>query len=108
MRLHRAINSGVSDQEFMHITGKKPRKVIMSEEKISLELLGARVASLTDQVHDLKLEVADLKIRFTALEARFSAFEQRFSIQEDRMSRMLAILVRLAERQGVPPEGRPQ
>jgi len=87
-----------------------------SEEKISLELLGARVASLTDQVHDLKLEVADLKIRFTALEARFSAFEQRFSIQEDRMSRMLAILVRLAERQepapglnrGVPPEGRPQ
>jgi hypothetical protein len=80
----------------------------MSEEKISLELLGARVASLTDQVHDLKLEVADLKIRFTALEARFSAFEQRFSVQEDRMSRMLAILVRLAERQGVPPEGRPQ
>jgi len=95
----------------------------MSEEKISLELLGARVARLTDQVHDLKLEVADLKIRFTSLEGRFSAletrfanFEQRFSIQEDRMSRMLAILVRLAERQepapglnrGVPPEGRPQ
>ena len=28
----------------------------MSEEKISLELLGARVARLTDQVHDLKLD----------------------------------------------------
>ena len=30
----------------------------MREEKISLELLGARVATLTDQVHDLKLEIA--------------------------------------------------
>jgi predicted nuclease with TOPRIM domain len=100
----------------MYIKGMKTHEErMMSEGEISLELLSARVASLTDQVHDLKLEVADLKIRFTSLEARFSAletrfanFEQRFSIQEDRMSRMLAILVRLAERQGVPPEGRPQ
>jgi hypothetical protein len=33
-----------------------------SEDRINLELLGARFATLTDQVHDLKLEVADLKI----------------------------------------------
>jgi hypothetical protein len=72
----------------------------MSEEKISLELLGARVATLTDRINDLELDVRDLKIRFTSL-------EQRFGIQEEPMSRMLAILVRLAERQGLPPEGRP-
>jgi uncharacterized coiled-coil protein SlyX len=88
---------------------------MMSEEKVSLELLGARVATLTDRINDLKLDVRDLKIRFTTLEQRFGALEQRFGIQEERMSRMLAILVRLAERQepapglnrGVPPEGRP-
>jgi hypothetical protein len=80
----------------------------MSDEKISLELLGARVATLTDRINDLELDVRDLKIRFTTLEQRFGALEQRFGIQEERMSRMLAILVRLAERQGEPPEGRPQ
>jgi hypothetical protein len=46
------------------------------------------------------------QIGFTALKAQLRAFEQRASIQEDPMSRMLAILVRLAERQGV--ESRPQ
>ena len=49
-----------------------------------------------------------MKSRFHAIEVRFSAFEERFSVQEERMSRMLAILVRMAERQGLPPEGRPQ
>jgi uncharacterized coiled-coil protein SlyX len=80
---------------------------MMSEDRISLELLGARVATLTDRINDLELDVRDLKIRFTSLEQRFSALEQRFGIQEERMSRMLAILVRIAERQGLPPEGRP-
>ena len=87
----------------------------MSEEKIGLELLGQRVAALTDRINDLELDVRDLKIRFTSLEQPFSSLEQRFGIQEERMSRMLAILVRLTERQepapglnrGVPPE-RPQ
>ena len=80
----------------------------MSEDRISLELLGARVATLTDRINDLELDVRDLKIRFTSLEQRFSALEQRFGVQEERMSRMLAILVRLAERQGLQPEGRSQ
>jgi uncharacterized coiled-coil protein SlyX len=79
----------------------------MSDDKISLEFLAARVAALTDRINDLELDLRDLKIRFTTLEQRFSALEQRFGIQEERMSRMLAILVRLAERQGLPPE-RPQ
>jgi hypothetical protein len=46
---------------------------------------------------------AIFKIRFTTLEQRFGALEQRFGIQEERMSRMLAILVRLAERQEPAP-----
>jgi hypothetical protein len=65
-------------------------------------LLGTRVLTLTDRVHGLELEIRDLKICFTAIEARFSAFERRFSVQEERMSPMLPILVRLAERQGLP------
>jgi hypothetical protein len=64
----------------------------MSGEKISLELLGTRVLTLTDRVHGLELEIRDLKIRFTAIEAR--------------MNPMLPILVRLAERQGLPPTTR--
>jgi uncharacterized coiled-coil protein SlyX len=80
----------------------------VSDEKVTLELLGARVATLTDRINDLELDVRDLKIRFTTLEQRFSGLEQRFGIQEQRMSRMLAILVRMAERQGLPPEGRQQ
>ena len=58
------------------------------------------------RVHELELEIRDLRIRFTAIEARFSALERRFSMQEERMSGMLAILVRLAERQGLPPTTR--
>jgi hypothetical protein len=58
------------------------------------------------RVHELELEIRDLRIRFTAIEARFSALERRFSMQEERMSGMLAILVRLAERQGLPPTAR--
>ena len=44
----------------------------MSEEKIDLALLGARVLTLT-------AEVRDLQLRFSALEGRFAAMESRFS-----------------------------
>ena len=40
----------------------------MSEDKISLEFLTARVGALTDRMHDFEL-------RFASLEARFSVFE---------------------------------
>jgi hypothetical protein len=40
-------------------------------DEITLELLAARVAGLTDEVHDLKLRFGMIE----ALEARFSAFE---------------------------------
>lgn len=79
-------------------------------DTITLEFLAARVAVLTDEVHDLKLRfgmiearLAALETRFGGLEARFSAFENRFAGQEERMTRMLAILVRLAQAQGLPP-----
>ena len=55
----------------------------VSEDKIGLELLGARVATLTAKVRDLQI--------------RFGALEQRFGVME-RMTRMLALLLRVAER----------
>jgi hypothetical protein len=33
---------------------------MMSEEEVNLELLGARVATLTDRINDLELDVRDL------------------------------------------------
>ena len=46
----------------------------VSEETISLELLGMRVATLA-------AEVRDLQLRFGALEQRFGAQEERFAAQ---------------------------
>jgi uncharacterized coiled-coil protein SlyX len=77
----------------------------MSEEKISLELLGARVSALTAEVRDLQVCFGVLEQRFGALEtrlggieARLGAMEQRFGAQEECMTRMPAFLVRIAER----------
>ena len=47
----------------------------MDEEKISLDLLGARVLTLT-------AEVRDLHHRSTAMESRFSALEGRVTAPE--------------------------
>jgi hypothetical protein len=80
-------------------------------DTITLEFLAARVGVLTDEMHDLKLRFgmmgacpAALETRFSALEARFSAFEHRFAGQEERMTRMLAILVPLAQAQNLPTQ----
>jgi hypothetical protein len=73
----------------------------MSEETITLELLGARLLALTAEVRDLRQRFDGLEARLGALEARFGAMERRFAVQEERMSRMLALIVRIAERQGV-------
>lgn len=77
----------------------------MSEEKISLELLGARVLTLTAEVRDLQHRFTAMEIRFaalehrlTAMENRFSALESRFGVMEERMSAMLGLIVRIAER----------
>jgi uncharacterized coiled-coil protein SlyX len=81
----------------------------MSEEEVSLELLGARVLTLTAEVRDVQHRFTALESRFSALEsrvtaldvamtARLDAMERRFSAQEERMSTMLAVIVRVAER----------
>ena len=46
-------------------------------------------------------ETITLEERITRLESRFGAIERRYTVQEERMSRMLSLIVRLAERQGV-------
>jgi uncharacterized coiled-coil protein SlyX len=79
----------------------------MSEEKITLDLVGARLMALTAEVRDLQerftgmeARIGALEARFSVLESRFSAMEARFGVQEERMTRMLTLLVRVVERQG--------
>ena len=73
----------------------------MSDETVTLELLGARLMGLTAQVRDMQQRFDGLEARLGALESRFGAMERRFAVQEERMSRMLSLIVRIAERQGV-------
>jgi len=77
----------------------------MSEEKLGLELLGARVVALTAEVRDLQHRFSAVESRFSALESRFTAMETRLGgiesclgVIEDRMSSMLSLIVRIAER----------
>ncbi|MGA8383387.1 MAG: hypothetical protein WB710_19865 [Stellaceae bacterium] len=86
----------------------------VSDEKISLELLGSRMLTMTAELRDLHLRFGAIEQRLGGLEQRFSAFEQRFSAleqrigaiesrfgaQEERMTGLLALLVRVAERIG--------
>jgi hypothetical protein len=44
--------------------------------------------------------------RLTAIETRLGALEQRFGALEERMTRMLALLVRVAERRDGGSPGR--
>jgi hypothetical protein len=73
----------------------------MTGETITLELLGSRLMALTADVRDLQQRFDGLEARLGALEGRFGAIERRFAVQEERMSRMLSLIVRIAERQGV-------
>jgi hypothetical protein len=95
----------------------------MSEEKISLEWLGNRVLVMSGELRDMQLRFDALERRFSALESRVSTLERliaaqfdtlavrldgierRQVAQEERTSRMLALLVRIAERLdgGNPP-----
>jgi hypothetical protein len=84
----------------------------MSEEKVTLELLGARVLALTADVRDLQQRFSGLEARLGGIEARLggiearlggiegrvSGMETRFAVQEERMTRVLAFVVRIAER----------
>ncbi len=77
----------------------------MSDERVSLDLLGSRVLTMTAELRDLQLRVGALEQRFSAMEARMGgiearlgSLESRFGVQEERMSAMLALLARVAER----------
>ena len=84
----------------------------MSDETITLDLLGSRLMALTAEVRDLQQRFTGLEASFSGLEARFdgfvvafdgriSALERRYAVQEERQTRMLSLLVRIAERQGI-------
>ena len=89
-----------------------------SKETITLELVGARLLALTADARDLQQRFAGMEQRFagmetrlTALETRFSSMEARmgslegrFGVLEERMTRLIAPVVRMAERQGIPPD----
>jgi hypothetical protein len=88
----------------------RPETVAVSDERITLELLGARMMALTADVRDLQNRFTGVELRLSALEQRFSGLEQRFSavegrlgVLEDRVGRMLALVVRIAEHQGIGP-----
>jgi hypothetical protein len=66
--------------------------------------VGARLMALTADVRDLQQRFDGVETRLGALEARFGAMERRFAVQEERMSRMLSLIVRIAERQGLGAE----
>jgi hypothetical protein len=82
-----------------------------SDDPVTLDLVGARLLALTADVRDLQQRVGGLETRlgalearFSALEARFTSFEGRFGVQEERITRLLALVVRVAERVGTTPD----
>jgi len=90
----------------------------MSDQTITLELLGARLLGLTADVRDLQQRFAGMEMRLGSLETRFSGLETRFSgmearmsglegrfgVLEERMTRLIALVVRVAERIGAGSE----
>lgn len=88
---------------------------------VTLDLVGARLLALTSDVRDLQQRFAGMELRLGALETRFSglemrlsgmetrfsgmetrmgALEGRFGVLEERMTRLIALVVRIAERVG--------
>jgi predicted nuclease with TOPRIM domain len=93
----------------------------VSEERVTLELLGARTLALTADIRDVKLRLtgletrltglenrfAGLENRFAAMENRFAALENRIGVMDERISGLVSLVVRIAERlDGTPIDGR--
>jgi hypothetical protein len=76
----------------------------VSGDSITLDPLGARLLALTADVRDLQQRFTGMETRLGVLESRFSGLEARFAVQEERMTRLLALVVRIAERVGTQPE----
>jgi peptidoglycan hydrolase CwlO-like protein len=52
---------------------------------------------VTAEVRDLQQRYTGIELRLDALEARIGAIEGRLAAQDERITRMLALLIRLAE-----------
>lgn len=88
------------------------------DNSVTLDLVGARLLALTTDVRDLQQRFAGMEMRLGALETRFSGLETRFSgmearmtalegrfgVIEERMTRLISLVVRIAERQGTPAD----
>jgi hypothetical protein len=83
------------------------KREMATTSPVTLEFLAARVAAVTDNMADLKLRVSGLETRFGVLEARIGGIERRLDLLDDRTSRILSIVVRIAERVGAPGEPQP-
>ncbi len=75
-----------------------------SGDTVTLELVSARLLALNADVRDLQQRFTGMETRLGVLEARFSGLEARFAVQEERMTRLIALVVRIAERLGAPAE----
>lgn len=74
----------------------------MSEERITLELLGARVMALTAEVHDLRDRMVAFEARLDMVERRLDSLDRRMAVLESRMNRLIDLVVRIAERIEAP------
>lgn len=92
--------------------------MVTDDTTVTLDLVGARLLALTTDVRDLQQRFAGMELRLGALETRFSGLETRFSgmearmtalegrfgVIEERMTRLISLVVRIAERQGAPAD----
>lgn len=70
----------------------------MSDEVVTLDLLGRRTLAMQADIRDLKTRMTSMEIRFSAIEARFGALEGRIDGVEQRLTGMMDLLVRIATR----------
>ena len=70
----------------------------MSDEVVTLDLLGRRALAMQADIRDLKTRMTSMEVRFSAIEARFAALEGRIDGVEQRLTGMMDLLVRIATR----------
>ena len=83
-----------------------------TDDTVTLDLVGARLLALTAECAICNSALPEWR-RASARskhalpqrwKARFTSFEGRFAVQEERMTRLLALVVRIAERVGTPAD----
>lgn len=69
----------------------------MSDEVVTLDLLGRRTLAMQADIRDLKTRMTSMEVRFSAIEARFAALEGRIDGVEQRLTGTMDLLVRIAK-----------